>query len=165
MISDFVAGTVVCSLRAVSMCEQPSNSRRTSAIRWRSGQARDLGDDLAHLVAILGVLRGVGRRHGIEREVVVVGGALGSAQLVERAVADDHVQPRSQGHRAVGHAQPAVGADERVLHDVVGVVSAALQHAACEAVQGAAVAAVDLVEGRFVAAAKAGDELVVGTGW
>ena len=38
MISDFVAGTVVCSARAVSACERPSNSRMTSAIRWRSGR-------------------------------------------------------------------------------------------------------------------------------
>jgi len=37
-ISDFVAGTVVSSASAVSACVRPSNSRMTSAIRWRSGR-------------------------------------------------------------------------------------------------------------------------------
>ena len=62
MISDFVAGTVVCSRSAVSTCEQPSNSRMHERHPLALGQARDLGDELAHLVALLDALRGVGRR-------------------------------------------------------------------------------------------------------
>ena len=102
MISDFVAGTVVHSRCAVSTCEQPSNSRMHERHPLALGQARDLGDKLAHLVTLLDARRGVGGRDRVEHELVVEGaGALRRAQLVEARL---RTIMYSHGRSAIGRS-------------------------------------------------------------
>ena len=70
----------------------------------------------------------------------------------------------SQGRSAigpVGRAQSGVGADERILNDIFGVVGGLAQDAAREHDQLRAEAMVNLRKRSVVSAANAGDELVV----
>ena len=84
-----------------------------------------------------------------------------AAQDVERPVADDRVEPGLERHLAVVGAQGVQGADERVLHDLLGVVVRAAEELAGEGEQAGCVALVDRVECAVVAGADQVDELLV----
>ena len=78
--------------RPIAACETPPSSWMTSAGRWRSGSARAADEARRSSER---VTRSWGRprvgEHGLVR--LEVGGARGAPQLVERAVADDRVEP------------------------------------------------------------------------
>ena len=126
------------------------------------GQPADVGDQAAQVVAALGVGRRVVQRpaRGLEE---VDRGRHGLAQMVDAAVVRDAVQPGAQRHRAVADAQRGVGAQEDVLQRVLGVLARAAEHLAGVDEQPLAVAVVDDAEGRVVAGAEEGDELLVGS--
>ena len=86
-----------------------------------------------------------------------------AAQVVDAAVVRDAVEPGAQGHRPVVVAQRAVGAQEDVLQDVLGVRARRSQHLARVGEQALAVAVVDGPEGVVVAHPEERHELVVGT--
>ena len=95
-------------------------------------------------------------------ELVDVGVRAAAAQRVERAVADDRVQPRAQRDLALVAAQRAVGADECLLDDVLGVVMGAAEDPPRVGEQPRLVAGDELRVGVRIAAAHALDELLVG---
>jgi hypothetical protein len=74
----------------------------------------------------------------------------GLAKVVEATVAGDPVQPRPQVDLAVIGEDRAVGVDEDLLEDVLGVLGRA-QHLPAEAEQAALVAVDDRLEGAVVA--------------
>ena len=126
------------------------------------GQPADVGDQAAQVVAALRVDRRVVQRpaRGLEE---VDRGRHGLAQMVDAAVVRDAVQPGAQRHRPVVDAQRGVGAQEDVLQRVLGVLARAAEHLAGVDEQPLAVAVVDDAEGRVVAGAEEGDELLVGS--
>ncbi|MCW3023384.1 MAG: sigma-70 family polymerase sigma factor [Conexibacter sp.] len=91
-----------------------------------------------------------------------VGGAVGLAQLVEAAVADDRVQPRAQRDLGVAVGDGAQRPDEGVLHALLGVVVVAAEHLAGVGRQRRLVAADDGGEGGIRACTDGGDERLVG---
>ena len=128
------------------------------------GQPLEAGDERAELLGAekrSRVGRGVAERGSVGLDV---GRADGAAQDVERAVADDRVEPGLERHLAVVGAQGAQRADERVLDDLLGVVVRAAQELARVREQARLVAVVDRVEGAVVAGADQVDELLVGGG-
>jgi hypothetical protein len=136
---------------------------REQRLALARGQAPDLGDEPAQRVAPGDLLGGARReRHRDRHDVVEAVRALGPAQLVDRAVADDHVEPRAERDPAVRRVQSEVRAHERVLDDVLGLVAAAAEDPAGEREQRRPVARVDLGEGPRVAGAHAEDKGVVG---
>ena len=131
------------------------NERRALVVR----QPAEVDEQLAQVLAALD-LDGqvVGRRH---RFVEVVGRLPAPRpQHREAAVAGDGVQPRPQLDRLVGVDEVAVGAEERVLDRVLGLVGRA-EHVAAEGQDAAMVALVDLLEGGLRSRAHQGDEPLV----
>ena len=94
MMSDFVAGTVVCRARAVS-AEAAVELAHDEGHPLAFGQPADLGDEPAHLVAARrSAPAGSGAGTAKSADLVVKSSrCAGDAQLVEGAVADDHVEP------------------------------------------------------------------------
>jgi hypothetical protein len=123
------------------------------------GQGGELGDDAVELLPLQGRLDRV--RRARERRVVERAGGAAGAEAVERAVAGDHVQPRAQRHGAVGRAEGQMRADERVLHDVLGIEPGAAQHAARERDERPGVAVVHLGERGLRAGAEGRHQLSV----
>ena len=80
--------------------------------------------------------------------------------MVEAAVAGDPIEPRADGDRALVGEHRAVGVDEDLLEDVLGVLGGA-QHLAAEAEQARLVALDECVEGVLVAVAGQRDQLLV----
>ena len=121
----------------------------TRAARWFSGRARrrrDQGRDL-------GALLGLGRGGAAAADQLL--GQLGRrgrpvAQVVQRRVADDPVEPRPQLDLGVAAAQGLERLAEGVLGDVLG---AAADDRRGEAVERPPVAPHDLLEGALVALA------------
>ena len=86
-----------------------------------------------------------------------------AAQVVDAAVVGDPVQPGAQVDLALVGAQRAVGADEHVLHHVLGVLArAGGEHLAHVGEQPLAVAVVDRAERVVAAGAEQGEQLLVG---
>jgi hypothetical protein len=79
----------------------------------------DVGDDLAHVLA---PQRDLGRRlrGGAVAAVEAAVGRRGPAELVEDRVLQDPVEPRPQVHLAVAGHQGPVGAQERLLDELLG---------------------------------------------
>ena len=128
------------------------------------GQHREVAEQLAQARAALGGDRRLlmdGRRDALtgDRQVHRVGPH--AAQLVQAAVADQAVEPRAQVDRAVVAQQRAVGAQQRLLDDVLGDAVLAAEHALGKAHQPRPVALADRVEGPCVARAQRGDQALV----
>ena len=84
-----------------------------------------------------------------------------AAHVVDAAVVGDAVEPRPHGDLAVAGAQGAVGAEEDVLHDVLGLGVPA-QHVAHVGEQALVVAVVHHAERVLAAGAEEGEQLLVG---
>jgi hypothetical protein len=108
-------------------------------------------------VDLLGRGRGFDRGHHVHR-FLRVGGRF--AQVVERAVAGDPVEPGAQVDLALVAQHRFVGVDEDLLQHVLGVLGRA-EHLPAEAEQAALVAVDDRLEGARVAAAHHRDQLGV----
>ena len=84
-----------------------------------------------------------------------------AAHVVDAAVVGDAVEPRPHGDLAVAGAQGAVGAQEDVLHDVLGLGVPA-QHVAHVGEQALVVAVVEHAERVLAAGAEEREQLLVG---
>jgi hypothetical protein len=123
----FDARTVMPRSPASCSCERPSTSRRSRTSRWRSGSAATSAERGAQLLAAgddgvrVGVALGGGgaRVELVARDGLRAGGA-GTAQLVQRAVADQAVEPGPDRELAVVLAHRPVGLGEDLLDDVLG---------------------------------------------
>ena len=101
-------------------------------------------------------------RRAAQREDVG-GGRVGAAEEVHAAVVRHPVQPGPQVHGALVGAQRAVGADEHVLENVLGVLPrASAQHLAHVREQPLAVAIVDRVERLVAAGPEQSQQLLIG---
>jgi hypothetical protein len=100
---------------------------------------------------------GIDHRHQVHR-FLRVGGRF--AQVVEAAVAGDPVEPRPQVDLALVAEHRAVGVDEDLLQDVLGVLGRA-EHLPAEAEKPALVAVDDGLECAGVAAAHHRDQASV----
>ena len=125
------------------------------------GQAADVGDQPAQVLAALGLLDRVVQR--LARDLEDLGGGRDrAAQVVDAAVVGDAVEPRAHVHLAVVGAQRAVGADEHVLQHVLGVLArAGAQHLAHVGEQPLAIAVVDRPERVVAAAPEQREQLLV----
>ena len=120
--SDFTAGTVTSSAvgevgvgHAVDLAHQ---QRRALLL----GQAADVGDQAAQVLAPLGVLERVVQRRA--RHLEDVGGrGHRAAQVVDAAVVGDAVEPGAHVDRALVGAQRPERAHEDVLQHVLGVLA------------------------------------------
>ena len=97
---------------------------------------------------------------GIEYGGWVFAAALAAAQMVQAKVGDDPVEPGVEGALEPEVAEVAVGLEEGLLVNVLGVLLVA-QHVQREAEDGLVVAADQRVEGGAVAALSFADEFVV----
>jgi hypothetical protein len=124
------------------------------------GQALDVGDQAAQVVAALGLGERVGQRRAGDLEDI--GGRRDrTAQVVDAAVVGHAVQPGLQDDRAIVHAQRVVGAQEHVLQRVLGIRARPGEHLARVREQAGPVAVVDDAEGVVAAGPEEGDELLV----
>ena len=122
------------------------------------GQRAQIVEQVAQIGALLDVGGEVlGRRHARVRKVVLLAPR---AQERDAAIARDRVQPRPHGLGHLAGAERAVGGDERVLDDVLGVVDAP-DHVAGEREQLQVVALEERLEGGHVATARRARELLV----
>ena len=123
------------------------------------GQRVEVGDEPPQVLAALGLgdrvgaageqLVGLQRRRGR------------AAHVVDAAVVGDAVEPRPHGDVALAGAQGAVGAQEDVLHDVLGLGVPA-QHVAHVGEQALVVAVVERAERVLAAGAEEREQLLVG---
>ena len=121
----------------------------------------DVGDELAEIVAALGLLDRVVQR--LARHVEDLGrGRDRTAQMVDAAVVGDAVEPRAHVHLTVVVAQRPVGAHEDVLQHVLRVLpGTGGQHLAHVGEQPLAIAVVKDPERFVVATAERRDQLLV----
>ena len=159
--SDLIAGTEVSEgvgqLGVGEPVELAHEQRRALLL----GQALDVLHQAAQVLAALGLGLGVVRRRA--RQLVDLGRRRDrAAQVVDAAVVRDAVQPRAQRHRPVVVAQRAVGAQEDVLQDVLGVRARGAEHLARIGEQPLAIAVVDGPERIVEAHPEERHELVVG---
>jgi hypothetical protein len=125
------------------------------------GQPLDVLHQLAQVLAADRLGLGVVRRRA--RQLVYLGRRRQrAAQVVDAAVVGDAVQPGAQRHRPIVVAQRAVGAQEDVLQDVLGVRARRSQHLARVGEQALAIAVVDGPERIVVSHPEEGYELIVG---
>jgi hypothetical protein len=122
------------------------------------GKALKVGDHVAQVLATLDLRRepldgGLG--HVVERPLLALG-----AQQRETAVAGDRVEPGLELDRLGRAGEVAVGGDERVLDDVLGLLAGA-DHVPCEGEDASVVAVEDRLERSVVAGAEQPHELVV----
>ncbi|MEA2243468.1 MAG: hypothetical protein QOD24_3024 [Solirubrobacteraceae bacterium] len=139
--------------------ELPCEQRGALAHRQAGKVVDEPAEGLAapqHGRGVLAVVAGGGRLV-VERLVAPAR----AADLVDRAVAGEPVQPRAQLVRAVAGAQCVVGADEDVLDDVLGIVFGAAEQGAGIADECAAMAGVERREGGTVAGRDAASEVGV----
>ena len=127
-------------------------------------QHREVAEQLAQARTALGGNRRLlmdGRRDALtgDRQVHRVGPH--AAQLVQAAVADQAVEPRAQIDRAFVAKQRAVGAQQRLLDDVLSDAVLTAEYALGKAHQPRPVALADRVEGPSVAPAQRGDQALV----
>ncbi len=85
----------------------------------------------------------------------------GAAQVVERAVARDAVEPRPDVDLALVGEHGVEGGGEDLLEDILGVLSGA-EHVPAEGEQARLVARAERLEGGVLAAARQGDQALVG---
>ena len=123
----------------------------------------DVGDELAQVVAALGLLDRVVQR--LAGHVEDLGRRRDrTAQMIDAAVVGDAVQPRPHVHLAVVVAQRPVRADEDVLQHVLRVLArAGGEHLAHVGEQPLAIAVVEHPEGLVVAATECRDQLLIRT--
>ena len=127
----------------------------------RLGQPLHVLDEQAELLAAVDL---VGRRGAVLGQVDVHRvhpDGLDAAQVVQRAVARDAVQPRAHVERAFVGDHRVEGRGEDLLQNVLGVLARA-QHVPAEGEQPCLVAADQRLVGRLVAAPGQGDETLVG---
>ena len=125
------------------------------------GQLVDVGEQLAEALA---ADRPVARGHAVVGEVDVhrVDAHRGrAAQVVERAVARDPVQPRARVDLALVGEHRVEGRGEDLLQDVLGVLARA-EHVAAEGEQARLVARAERLEGGVLAAPRERDQALVG---
>ena len=155
----FAAATVVSSSSATSGPVQPSTSRRISTARWRPGQRLDRGQEgQLHPLALRVARRGIEHRRGrlLDARVGVRlhrrGPAGAALELVQAGVGGDPVQPRLDRRAALEALERAPGAQQRLLHDVLGVLRRA-EHAIAVDLERAAVGLDEPPERALVAGA------------
>ena len=129
-----------------------------SAERCGVGQRVEVGDEPAQVLALLG------RGHRVdaagEQLVGLQRRGRRAPHVVDAAVVGDAVEPRAHRDLALAGAQGAVGAQEDVLHDVLGLGVAA-QHVAHVGEQAVVVAVVEHAEGVLAAGAEERQQLLV----
>ena len=156
--SAFTDFSVISSVSAISAYESPSTAESQSAARWRSGSAASaVSTDAPTRRACAtssarGVLAGEHERRPLG--FVLVGAAVRvlaarAAQLVEREVRRDRVEPGREARVGLVALARAVHAQERLLHQLLRGGGVA-HHALDVAEQGARPAAEERVEGRLV---------------
>ena len=103
LVAPIARAELVGELAVARAGELAADEREALAL----GQAADLGDDAGELLARLGAggRVAVGGGATSERRSSPSVGRSRRAQVVEGAVADDHVEPGAQRHRAVAGAQ------------------------------------------------------------
>jgi hypothetical protein len=137
------AATVVSSSAAVSLADQPSTSRRISTARGRGGRCWMATMKASSMVSLAASAASGSLLAGGQalQQPVWVGlqpGHLGGAgrvhpprptrQLVQAGVGGDPVEPGPQARAAGEAAAPAPGPQQRLLHQVLGVLEGA-EHA------------------------------------
>ena len=126
------------------------------------GQAADVGDQAAQVLAPLRVLERVVQR-GARHLEDVRGGRHRAAQVVDAAVVGDAVEPRAHVDGALVGAQGAERADEDVLQHVLGVLARLRrEHLPDVGEQPLAVAVVERVEGLVRPGAEEREQLIIG---
>ncbi len=130
-------------------------------MRCVSGRCVDVGDQLAEALAAHHLLAGrdaaLGEVH--VHRVDADGGV--AAQVVERAVARDPVEPGAHVDLALVGEDGVEGGGEDLLEDVLGVLARA-EHVPAEGEQARLVARAERLEGGVLAAAGEGDQALVG---
>ncbi len=94
------------------------------------GQARDVLDQAADLLASLSLAERVGQRRDAALERGTAGRRGRTAQLIEAAIVRDAVEPWAQRDRLIACAQAGIRAHQDVLQRILGVVRAASEHLA-----------------------------------
>src|SRR5436190_5294131 len=127
------------------------------------GQPPHVVDEPAQVLAPLGLLERVQQRRPARDVEQVHRGGHRPAQLVDAAVVRDLVEPRAKRHRAVVGPQRPVGAQEDVLHRILGVRARSGQHLARISEQTVAVALVDDLGRVLVALPEERYKLLIGS--
>ncbi len=124
------------------------------------GQLLDVADQLAEALAAQHLIAGGEAVLGEVDVHRVHADRGGAAQVVERAVARDPVQPRPHVDRALVGEHRVEGGGEHLLQDVLGVLARA-QHVPAEGEQAGVVAREERLEGGVLAAAGQRDQALV----
>ena len=126
----------------------------------RLGQVLDVGDEEPELLALVDLVRGGRAALGQVDVHRVDPDGLGAAQVVQRAVARDPVQPRPHVDRPVVGEHRVERGGEDLLQHVLGVLARG-QHVAAERQQPRLVAGDQRLEGRLIPAPNERDEPLV----
>ncbi len=126
----------------------------------RLGQLLHVGDDLPELLAAVDGVGGAEAAVALEDVHRVLTRRLGTAEVVEAAVARDPVEPGTRVDRPVVRADRAERRGEHLLQDVLGVLGRA-EHVATEREQARLIALDKRFEGAVVTAPDQGDQPLV----